>query len=108
VNGYNCRKFTLLADGQPLMHLWNTLALDVPEKDDLYEYKQILGAFPKSLIDKARSLPGFPLRVKAVENIGAGKVEAFREIVTVRMEPVDPSLFELPEGFKKVEVEVKP
>ena len=108
VNGYNCRKFTLLADGQPVMHLWNTTALDVPEKDDLYDYKQILGAFPKALIDKARSLPGFPLRVKAVENIGAGKVETFREIVTVRMEPLDPSLFELPEGFKKVEVEVKP
>jgi hypothetical protein len=104
VSGYPCRKFTLLLDGQPVMQTWNTPSIDAPEKADLYDYTRALGEFPKAILEKTRSLPGFPLRVEAIKTIGAGKVETFREIVLIQFDPVDPKLFELPEGFKKVEV----
>jgi hypothetical protein len=105
--GHPCRKFTLFADGQPVMYLWNAAALDIPEKTDLYDYVKCLGKFPKALLDKARNVPGFPLRVKAIESIGSEKVEIFREITMIRLDPVDPKLFEVPNDFKKVEVETK-
>ena len=104
IAGYPCRKYTLIMDGQPLLHTWNTAALDVPEKKDLYDYIQARGGFPKALLDKARGLPGFPLRVRDVENIGTQKVAAFREITLIKFDPVDAKLFELPQGLKKIEV----
>jgi hypothetical protein len=104
IAGYPCRKYTLIVDGQPLLQTWNTTALDVPEKEDLYDYIQARGGLPKAILDKARALPGFPLRVRDVENIGAQKVEAFREITLIKSEPADAKLFELPEGLKRIEI----
>jgi len=104
IAGYPCRKYTLIMDGQPLLHTWNTTAIDVPEKKDLYDYIQARGGFPKALLDKARGLPGFPLRVRDVENIGTQKVAAFREITLIKFDPVDAKLFELPQGLKQIEV----
>jgi hypothetical protein len=103
--GHPCRKFTLSCDGEPVLRLWSATALDIPEKTDLYDYAKALARFSKALLEKARHVPGFPLRVRAIETIGAGKVEIFREITTIRRDPVDPSLFEIPKDFKKLAVE---
>lgn len=102
--GYQCKKSTLFVGDEPIMHVWHTPEIEAPEKEDLYEYTKCLGKFPETVLEQARALSGFPLKVRAVETIGAGKVEAYREVVLIKFDTVNPKLFEIPEGFKKAEI----
>ncbi len=104
VAGYACRKSVLSANNEPVMHTWNTLSLEIPEKAVLFDFSLALGEFPKALIDTARALPGFPMRMKAIKAIGVGKFEAFREVVAIKLDPLDPKMFELPAGLTKVDI----
>jgi len=104
VAGYECAHYIIREAGRPVLEVWCTEELDVPEKKDLFDYSERLGEFSRNVLSAARKLKGFPMRMKATKYVGASRVEVFRELLLLEQEPVDPAKFEVPEDYHKLSV----
>jgi len=99
---YPCKHYRILEGGKVVLELWVAESLDVPEKNDLYDYSERLGEFSPAVLEAARRIKGFPLRMKAVKYVGAARVSAFREVTSLNRDRIPEGKFEIPEGYSPV------
>ncbi len=100
INGFDTEEYLVTQNGQEISY-W--LAKDYPNKEKILEQMASMqdSKFAKlspnaqAQLD-IRELPGIPIRVNAVDTV--------MTLVSVEEKKVDPAIFEIPEGYNKMDM----
>jgi len=106
IGDWNCQEYDLsVKGGTPLsMRIWATP--DVTIDPQLYaKMSEAMGSNPMmtSLTDKIKSIPGYPIQSIMTMTMGGQELQSTSTIQKISQEKIDPSVFELPAGYTKVE-----
>lgn len=103
INGVECERYSA-RDAESVRELWlSTAYADLRAVFDLLHDQMIKGVTQEAAADDGKfwqSIPaGFPILVKELTPGGSLSIE---EIKSIKRQPVDPKLFEIPLGYKKI------
>jgi hypothetical protein len=99
--GRSCRHVTYFEDGVVRVEEWTCDEVSMP--CDLTEVKALTGDFSRELLGRLRGRRGFGLKTKVTGRLPTLPRLTETEVVSLRTpEELDPALFELPAGCRKV------
>ncbi len=113
INGFPCQEYEVYEDGELSTQYWlapsvSTQAFDAYQKE-LSEWLEGMGPLGANRLKEWEYIrdKGFPIKVTRVKPL-AGKISFDREISKVEEKSLDASLFQPPEGYKRVEAPALP
>ena len=102
INGYPCRKYIPLLNGEPIGEVWVTDKFNLG--DDVSKYVQALRLFGKQSFASEPPFKGLPIKTVIDMQMGPSKTHSESTVVKVEEKSIPDSEFALPSGLKKVEV----
>ena len=112
IAGYKCENWTV-AVGE-MSKTEECLSTDLPVPTDSWQSfqsmedsLQSIGPGAKEMQEKLKEAKGFPLATTTTTNIMGKTKTSSTEVQEVKKDPIAPSVFELPAGYKKVDSPLK-
>ncbi len=94
----------IVLNDKPVIELWTTddIAQYAPPPE-LFEFYDKVGLFPDDVVAALREVRGFPVRMHAEIDLDTLGAEIETQVASVHDWPEDPSRFELPQGYRRVD-----
>lgn len=102
VNEYECRHMILSDVKKTVMEMWVTDTFDVGAK--IFDMYQAMGTFMYQIPEDLKQFRGFIMRTVTVVGEGAEKMTLQKDVTNVVEKAISDSEFEIPEGYRKVEI----
>ncbi|GIW71311.1 MAG: hypothetical protein KatS3mg102_0853 [Planctomycetota bacterium] len=104
VGPYRTEHVRIALNDKPVIDLWVTGDIEeYSPPPELFELYERCGLFPDDITRALREVEGFPVRVHADLDFFTQGTTLRTEVESVHAWPEEPAVFEVPEGFRRVE-----
>ena len=108
IAGYDTKQYTISMGEMMKQETWNTESIAFPTpaidaRNSMMSLNNPMMSGAKDLVEKMKQVKGIPLSETTTVKVITKTVTTTREATSVKTGAIDPSVFALPAGYKKVE-----
>jgi hypothetical protein len=106
IAGYDCEHYVLTMGDQMTFDVWAAPKLEAPHQ--YFEARKVgyaamgpMGRRFERMFEQMKKVKGFPLSVNTKAKMMMMKIDTLSEATEVKTDPIAPSVFDLPKGYKQ-------